>query len=490
MSEGNFKAGEVALDSVTLVNQEGEVIDLTNLAVSIDIFEGIDNPFLSGRISILDGMGIFRKYKIFGQEHITIRYRTKQGVGEFTEGDFAVEKAFRVYKITDMLNHDSRYTYVLHICEPKLFTVTQTRLSKVLRGSYSEILLQTLLKDAQFEELPENNSIEFWEESLPENQQIVCPNWTIRRLIDYIKDSANLGENAVYKNSMFFYQSLVGGFRFMSLNKMISGDMDFVLPFSSEPRNQKIESENVDVDDPTDGINTQILNFEIQKKGDTLHGMTTGAYASRLKTYDPIRKLEKDVVFDLGENYDKKGKNHMSGFPTVRLNDDIIVHQAEESLTAEEDITYSEIGAEQPMNKIFDAKHIYRVNHTNAFSDSAILNDTSQFIGNEYLDSGLLERNSMLHHLSSHVYKVTIPIRSDLSAGMVVTLRLPGGAIEQNEVDELDDQRFLITKIHHIVSPLSGDGTMVLQCVKESFAGLIKEQEALKDYEGPTGPND
>ena len=194
------------------------------------------------------------------------------------------------------------------------------------------ILLQTLLKDAQFEKLPENNSIEFWEESLLENQQIVCPNWTIRRLIDYIKDSANLGENAVYKNSMFFYQSLVGGFRFMSLNKMISGDMDFVLPFSSEPRNQKIESENVDVDDPTDGINTQILNFEIQKKGDTLHNMTTGAYASRLKTYDPIRKLEKDVVFDLGENYDKKGKNHMSGF-TVRLNDDIIVHQAEESLT-------------------------------------------------------------------------------------------------------------------------------------------------------------
>jgi len=31
---------------------------------------------------------------------------------------------------------------------------------------------------------------------------------------------------------------------------------------------------------------------------------------------------------------------------------------------------------------------------------------------------------------------------------------------------------------------------MVLQCVKESLAGLIKEQEALKDYEGPTGPND
>ena len=80
------------------------------------------------------------------KEHITIRYRTKQGVGEFTEGDFAVEKAFRVYKITDMLNHDSRYTYVLHICEPKLFTVTQTRLSKVLRGSYSEILYKHFLK--------------------------------------------------------------------------------------------------------------------------------------------------------------------------------------------------------------------------------------------------------------------------------------------------------------------------------------------------------
>ena len=31
---------------------------------------------------------------------------------------------------------------------------------------------------------------------------------------------------------------------------------------------------------------------------------------------------------------------------------------------------------------------------------------------------------------------------------------------------------------------------MVLQCVKESLAGLIKEQEALKDYEGLTELND
>ena len=28
-----------------------------------------------------------------------------------------------------------------------------------------------------------------------------------------------------------------------------------------------------------------------------------------LRHMDPIRKLEKDVVFDLGENYDKSGKN-------------------------------------------------------------------------------------------------------------------------------------------------------------------------------------
>ena len=490
MSEGNFKTGQVSIDSVTLVNQEGEIIDLTNMGMSIDIFEGIDSPFLSGRISVIDALAVFRKYKIYGQEHLTIRYRARKGHGEFEDGDFAVEKTFRVYKITDMINREfTSYAYVIHFCEPKLFTCQRTRLSKVLRGSYSEILLQTLLKDADFEKLPTNNRIDYWEETLPENQQIVCPNWTISKLIDYIKENANKGEDAVYKNSMFFYQTLIGGFKFMSLNQMLSGDMDFLTRFTYTPRNVDTAGEEVQVEAEELGLNTKIMDFEIQKRGDTLHGTTSGAYASLLRTYDPILKIEREVVFDLGEKFKKTASSHMSGFPTIRLDDPIMVHQASERINGDEEQTYDEIGAEIAPNKSFDDKTLLRVNHTNAYSDSAVLRDTSQFVGNEYFDTGILERNSMIHALSSHVYKVTLPLRTDMSAGMVVNLDLPGGTSDK-ETDNLDDKRYLITKIHHIVSPLSGDGTMVLQCVKESFADEIKKQEALKDYKGPRGPNE
>lgn len=483
MSE-NFIPGEVVIDSITLVNQEGDVIDLKSICGQIDIFESINEGFLTGRLSIADGLGIFRRYKILGQEHITIRYRAKLQ-HEFESGDFSVEKVFRVYKVSNMRAPEFHtYGYVLHIIEPKYLTCIRKRLSKVMRGSYSEILLQTLLKDAQFEKLPKNNRIDYWEETLPENQQLICPNWSIAKLIDYIVENANKGEDAVYKNSMFFYQTLIGGFKFMSLNQMVSGENDHVVEFDFLPRNFDIDQENRGSNEPLGGQSTRILHFEIVQRGDTVRGISAGAYSSMLKTYDPIRKLEKEIVFDLGENFKKKGKKHLSGFPLLRLDEDEVVHMGVIPLTDDEDYTYNEIGAELALNKSIDDRTFYRVNPTNAFSDKQALQDTSQYVGNEQMDSGMLERNSMSIALSSHTYKVTIPARTDMTSGMVVNLKLPGGVIDKNDEDILNDDRYLITHIHHVINPQQARGTMVMNVVKESFAEDIRKVDPLKDYEG------
>lgn len=482
---GNFVPGEVLIDAITLVNQEGDVIDLSKVCGQIDIFEGIDSNFVSGRLSIADSLGLFRRYKILGQEHVTIRYRSKFGIDEFEEGDFSVEKVFRVFKIDNMRSTQMKtYGYVLHFIDPKFFTCQRTRLSKVMRGSYSEILLQTLLKDAQFESLPKNNQIDFWEESLPENQQIVCPNWSINKLIDYIQENANIGEEAVYKNSMFFFQTLVGGYKFMSLNQMLSGENDFAIPFDFKPRNVDISQEETDTNDPDAGQSTRILKFKINKRGDTIFGVTSGAYSSLMKTYDPIRKLEKDVVFDLGKNFSDKSDKHLSGFPMVRLDEDEIVHMGKSPVSEEEEFSYDEIGAEPPLNQTPEAFTIYRVNQTNAYSDSPVLADTSQFVGNDYLDTGTLERNSMISALSNYTLDVTLPARTDLTSGMVVTLILPGAVADKEDEDILNDNRYLITKIHHVIAPLENRGTMVCQVVKESLADKIENVDPLKHYGG------
>ena len=92
MSEGNFLQGELTVDSIILIDPEGEMIDLTAITTQIDIFESIDKSFLSGRINVIDALGIADDYKIVGQEHITIKYRIKEDVNKFS--DQFIEKYF------------------------------------------------------------------------------------------------------------------------------------------------------------------------------------------------------------------------------------------------------------------------------------------------------------------------------------------------------------------------------------------------------------
>lgn len=483
MSEGNFLPGELTVDSVILINPEGEMIDLTFISTQIDIFESIDKSFLSGRLNVIDALGIAEDYKIFGQESLTIKYRIKEDVNKFSN---QIEKTFRIYKITDMHNYNFQsYGYVIHFVDPKYFVCENTRISKVLRGSYAEILLQTLSKDAKFERLPQKEGVDFWDKSVPGNHQIVCPNWSINELIEYVKKNANHEINPVYKNSMFFFQTMIGGFRFMSLDKMLSGDNQLASKFDYRTRNINLNQEKM----PTEadvGHSSRILKFEFQKKSDTMRGTTRGAYSSNLRTYDPVRKIEKEIYFDLNENFKRNKDKHLSGFPPIRLEDNEIVIEGESGIGDRTKISGREKEADYAPNKNYlrGAKTYYVVNPTNAFSDSPILNDTSQFIGDEKLDNAILEREAMLELLSQNILKITIPYRKDIACGTIINVELPLGK-QNGSQSILNDNRYLITKVRHQIAPAEYRGTMTLQCVKESLAADIKDVNAYDYYEGP-----
>lgn len=488
-SQANFLPGELSVDAVILTNPEGESINLLPITGRIDIFEAIDEPFLHGRITVVDALGIADDYKIFGQESLSIRYRVKEDKDKFSK---FIEKTFRTYKITNVNNTDfNTYSYAIHFIDPKFFICENSRISKTLRGSYSEMLLQTLSKDARFEKLPNKIGVDFWDKSVPEKHQLICPNWSLNELIEYIVSNANHATDSVFKNSMFFFQTMIGGFRFMSLDKMLSGDNELISRFDYQPRNINLNQEDI----PTEadgGQSARILDFEIQTKTDTLRGTTRGAYSSVLKTYDPIRKVEKEIYFDLAENYKKNKDKHLSGFPPIRLDDDEVVFDGEPGVGSLSNIEGKEREVDYAPNKNYlrGAKTHYKVNHTNAFSDEAKLVDGSgkvniqQFVGNEFLDDAILEREAMLELLSQNVLKMTIPYRQDLAVGTIINASLPIGK-QGGSQSPLNDNRYLVTKIRHIVQPLDYKGTMVIQCVKESFAADIKEVKALDDYEGP-----
>ena len=52
----DVQQGELVVDTLAIANLEQESIDIQALTSNITIFEAIDKPFLSGRLTLVDGL--------------------------------------------------------------------------------------------------------------------------------------------------------------------------------------------------------------------------------------------------------------------------------------------------------------------------------------------------------------------------------------------------------------------------------------------------
>ena len=55
--------GECFIDNITIVNHDNLAIDLSLVTSNIQLFESIDQPLVSGRISIVDSLELIKNYK-------------------------------------------------------------------------------------------------------------------------------------------------------------------------------------------------------------------------------------------------------------------------------------------------------------------------------------------------------------------------------------------------------------------------------------------
>jgi len=488
----NVQQGELVVDALTIVNPEMESVDITALTSNITIFESIDKPFLSGRITIVDGLDLLKNFKIVGQESLTIKIRQAEGRGEYSTPDFSLDKVFRVYSVTDFhrVNQNTQ-TYVLHFIDPKFFTCQKTTVSQTLRGSYSGMLLKVLQEHAGFKQLPKT-AYDKWDESEPEYNQFIIPNWNINRFINYVCNNAELKGNNTFKNSMFFYQTMNGEFRFDSFQSMTA--REFPLRFSYMPRNNK-DTEDQDINAEESGLNTQILGLKVTQRFNTIKGLTSGAYSSKMLTYDPVRKVEEENVYSISKVYERgNDEGQVSKHPMIRTSDMETTYKADEVISSQESPEVAEEFIDLAPDASYDSKITYKVNMTNAFSDEEKLIDASegksitQQKGQEYRDTGHLERAAMLSLFEQSQIRVTIPFRSDLTVGTIILLDIPTAEKKTDSTpgDEMMDGRYLIGKMTYRIAPLEGKGTITMQAIKESYGVDLKEYNPrMGDTVGP-----
>ena len=205
MSRAPLKQGEFLVESLALVNQFGETLDISGIVGEFTMSESIHRKFISGVVGIVDGLNLLKNYRFTGQEFIRISVKQKEGIGDTAGKIYSIDKTFRVFKADTITRPTEKIqSYLLSLCEPRLFNLRRTRLSRTLRGSYDDMLENVLVNEAK---IP-MEEFDHWEETKPDNFQFIVPNWTVNNIIDYCVKEANVGGDTNYRNSMFFFLKL------------------------------------------------------------------------------------------------------------------------------------------------------------------------------------------------------------------------------------------------------------------------------------------
>jgi len=483
MAEKDKQQGGVNIEAITIVNQYGDALDISMLSMGVRLYESIYSKFVTGDIAVMDGLNVLKNFRFTGQETVRISFKQQEGSGQAASTKDSIDKVFRVYKVSNLERiKDSTQSYLIKMCDPRMFRARRQRLSQTLRGSYTDMLVG-LFTDSKYGLNIPKTDIDLWEQTTPDNFQFISPSWTIARLADHFVSQASKGNDTHTKNGMFLFQTLNGGFRFASIDTLTQ--QEFPLEFSYKPRSDS-NTDNKDLNAP-DGSNTQIIAFSKPQMFDTLQGTVGGAYASSMKVYDPLRKLEQDVVFDLEESYTKG--DHVSGHPLVMTGELEIIGKPGILTDPNDSPNIDQIDADLPINKSFESVVLYTNNSNHDFTNGTVVTGAEAFLGQNFKDNAVLERRALMENLQQHRILITIPARTDLTVGTVIVLNLPSPESQNandDTSDQLNDDRYLVIDQCIDINPLTKRGVSHLECVKESYAkkvadhkpaSLIKEQQ-------------
>jgi hypothetical protein len=175
---------------------------------------------------------------------------------------------------------------------------------------------------------------------------------------------------------------------------------------------------------------------------------------------------------------------HLSGFPLIVTDEDEVMLSAENQIDERESPNSIEVDVDLAMNKEFKTlvDYTYTSNHT--FDNSESIAEDEVFQGTKHKDNGRLERRALLEILEQHKMIVTIPLRTDISAGTVIQLAIPGAeTLDGNVSNNLNDDRYLITDLSVNFEPASASGIMHLECVKESYTMNVMDAPGLESSE-------
>ena len=443
-------AGDYKLDRVFLHNHLGEITDIKNVMIELNIFESIYSNALTGSIVIADAQNLIGKLQINGTERISFKLSTPGSIDERSIVDASVETGhpFHIYKITDKRQLNSNtMVYTLHFASREFMRNLRTKVSQAFDGRFDMSALKILTDE---DLLDSKKQISF--EPCGNSDKIVIPNL---RPFDAINMMANRALPQMSNGVGYDFSETTKGIYFRSWDNMVSVRGSYDRPIAQEfnymPQNIAADPQEYD-----DKINHDYKSVESYRFVNNFHDVAAntalGTYAHNVITYNifdkSVNKIDYNYEYEFAQTKHTEVANEKSNRERYAI--------AASSYVDEDD------------KKISDYKE-----------SRVSLQPTTQFLHNEEKGAGygidvsqdgrkLAERESQLNQVTNGtVLTMVVKGQSYLEAGDLIKFNML--TVDEKNPTMYDPQysgKYVITKIRHQVT--SKQYKMALECAKDS----------------------
>lgn len=419
----NTSSRDIVIESLRIISSSGQPQDIVKIVDSINIFENMFLPVITGNMQITDGVGLFTTQNIHGNEYLEIIFRRPaEGKGEIEQ---KYSKVFRIYKCDNKRPYEGTQNqrYVLHFCSEELIFNNQITLSRKLKsGTATDHVLRICRNDLRINRkkmVPSN-----FERSLGQTE-LMLTQWKPLDAIDYLcKNSYNTNE------STFLFFENKDGFNFMSIERLVTRDV--IIPL-------KYNTAKITKDQTTSAFENYnaVMDFNYSRVFDILGQTKNTSYNGKLFTLDLIT-----------QNYKEYRYSYLNEYTRRMLMD---------SNNIASKVSFPFNNARNRSNKALYENYDTEINFwlTNAGNSNLDYFRNKNFRSiDTNVERTLLQRKAQINQLINSEVDVVVPGNPGLTVGKMVEFELPAFMPEgpnKRMTDPYLSGKYIITALNHTI---------------------------------------
>lgn len=396
-------AGDVSIDNVEVISNNGFGANIANQVVALEIYEDLFSPFISGVLAVKESLDLINLFPFVGEEYLNLRIHTPSMIGK----DKTIDDQFYIYKLNNRTKiSDRNVVYEIHFISREAMVDVNKSISRAYEGKISDIAKKIITDTTNGLESKKPTVIE----ETPNGVKFISNFWSPVKSLNYISQTAvNPNNSAGY---LFFENR--NGFNFVSLEKI----------YNSQPV-QNFIYDGFTRDFKPDGTSVRSVEKEYQRINevnipqvfDYLDRSKMGMFASKQIAHDITTKKYMAKNFDMLTEF--PNQKHLNTYPLV------------------------------------SAKNIRR-------SGALVINYTKYYNNfNNYADvtnsRTIQKRLSLLEQAQGSKIQIVVPGRTDYTVGSKVNVKLnkfipiKSQDTDDDILDKMFSGNYIISSINHAI---------------------------------------